>query len=302
MVYLEIVDCFVAYHKSVCHTEKTISNYLYLLKMFDSVVKPADYCNLCYSDIVTFQKYIDNRGLSISTVGNYFRHLKSFVHWLEEYDYLKEKGLYRKIKLPRMPKKNIKIYSDIEIKQIYECVHTESNWLTVRNKLIISLMLDSGLRQNEVCMIKNLDIDFVNEMINVHGKGNKDRFVPIGKHTLRYMKEYSLICPFDNEYLLVNRRGDRLTNNAVKLFVSKIKDCLGFEFSSHKLRHNFATNYLLDHYEKYGYFDTYTLMILLGHEDIVTTDRYVHFVKQYIATRRRVSHLDKVFSECEDNG
>jgi hypothetical protein len=42
-------------------------------------------------------------------------------------------------------------------------------------------------------------------------------------------------------------------------------------------------------------------MILLGHEEISTTDRYVHFVKQYIATRQRVSHLDKVFLDCDDS-
>lgn len=300
MKFDKTIENYIAYHKILCHTEKTITNYIDVVTMFDNVVCPNDYCKICFRDIEKFQKHLTTRNISTATKGTYLRHIKAFVHWLGEYEYISEKELYKRIKIPKMPKKNVKIYSDVEIKQIFESVNVESAWLTARNKLVLSLMLDSGLRQNEVCSIKNKDIDIVGGILNVHGKGNKDRLVPIGILTLKYLKEYQVACPYESEHLLLNRNGKDLTNNAVKVFINKMKKELGFEFSSHKLRHNFATNYLLDHYNKYGYFDTYTLMILLGHEEISTTDRYVHFVKQYIATRQRVSHLDKVFLECEE--
>lgn len=223
------------------------------------------------------------------------------MRWLDEYEYLEEKNWYSKIKLPKTPKKNVKIYTDNEIKEIFESVENVPPMLAARNKLIISLMLDSGLRRNEVCMIKLSDINYIDNLLNVHGKGNKDRLVPIGFLTLRYLKEYDCSCPFESEYLLVTLKGERLTNNAVKQLMSKLKRKLGFDFSPHRLRHNFATNYIIDHYDKYGYFDSYTLMVLLGHEDIKTTQRYVHYAKQFIASRERCSHLDKVFLECEEN-
>ena len=69
---------------------------------------------------------------------------------------------------------------------------------------------------------------------------------------------------------------------------------LPFEFSSHKLRHNFATNYLLDQYERFGQMDIYQLMAIMGHEDISTTRRYLHEANGILAVRGCISHLDKV--------
>lgn len=299
MRFTEILEEYIDYHKSLCHTEKTIRSYIEILTIFDKVVGIDDYTKMTFNDIKKYQKYVYSKSLSIATVGSYFRHLKAFISWLEEFDYLEDKKLHTKIKVPKMPKKNIKIYTDAEIKLIFDAVETESPWLTARNKLIICLMLDSGLRRNEVCVIKHKDINYSDRLLNVHGKGNKDRLVPLGSLTLKYLKEYNESCPFDNASLLVNRRGQSLTNNAVKLFLSKMKTKLGFELSAHRLRHNFATNYIIDHYDKYGHFDSYTLMILLGHEEMSTTERYVHYAKQLIATRERCSHLDKV---CLENG
>ena len=88
---------------------------------------------------------------------------------------------------------------------------------------------------------------------------------------------------------------DNLTPDSVKHLISKIGKCLPFPFSSHKLRHNFATNYCLDQYEKHGQIDVYSLMILMGHEDVKTTERYLHFAKQIIASRQHISHLDAIF-------
>lgn len=300
MRFTEVLEDYIDYHKSLCHTEKTIQSYIEILVSFDKIVTLADYTQISFKDIKKYQKHLNSKNLSIATVGSYLRHLKAFVSWLEEFDYIKDDKLHTRIKIPRMPKKNVKIYTDAEIKKIFDIVETESTWLTARNKLIISLMLDSGLRRNEVCMIKHIDINYFDNLLNVHGKGNKDRLVPLGSLTLKYLREYNRNCPFDSDFLLVSRRGDPLTNNAIKLFITKMKDELGFELSAHKLRHNFATNYIIDHYNKYGHFDSYTLMILLGHEDISTTERYVHYAKQFIATRERCSHLDKVFLECED--
>ncbi len=299
MDFNSALNNFIIHHQAQCHSEKTIVGYKEVLIKFQEVAQVEDYCLLTYQDVVKYQKYLVGKNLSPATVGSYLRHIKAFVHWLDEYGYLQEKEWYKKIKVPRAPKKNVKIYSDSEIKLIFESAVAETPMLTARNRLIICLMFDSGLRQNEVCSIKWSDISYESGMLNVHGKGRKDRLVPIGALTFAYLREYKACCPFESEYLLLNRRGAPLTRNAVKLFMSKMRNKLGFEFSSHKLRHNFATNYIIDHYDKYGYFDSYTLMVLLGHEEISTTERYVHYGKQVIASRERCSHLDKVFLDAK---
>jgi len=155
-------------------------------------------------------------------------------------------------------------------------------------------MYDSGLRQSEVCTLRKSRISFTDNRMIVHGKGDKERTVPLGKLTQRFMREYLALCPYDLDYVFVSRHGSALTCNAVKLFISKLARRLPFELSSHKLRHNFATNYCLDQYEKYGQIDIYRLMYLMGHEDIETTKRYLHFAYEIIASRGCISHLDGI--------
>ena len=87
---------------------------------------------------------------------------------------------------------------------------------------------------------------------------------------------------------------------SIKLMVTKLASLLPFDLSSHKLRHNFATNYWLDQYEKYGHIGIQKLVYLMGHEDAKTTSRYLHFVYGMIAVRENISHVDSVLSGKSD--
>lgn len=297
MDFEKYVALFLEYQKAMFHTEKTIQSYKEVLHGFVGFLQSNGIDVLCRNVLIDYQLFLGKKGLRSASVASYLRHIKAFVHWLGDNGFLDDVDLYKVIKMPKQPKKNVKIYTDKEIAAIYSAVSSSPDWVNVRDKAIISLMYDSGLRQAEVCKISMEDFDTSRGILHVHGKGNKDRIVPIGQMTMRYVMEYLELCPYESSMLLVDRRGSPLTPNAVKLFISKMKTTLNFEFSSHKLRHNFATNYLIDQYEEYGYFDTYSLMILLGHEEISTTDRYLHLAKQYIATNQRTSHLDKVFKK-----
>ena len=84
----------------------------------------------------------------------------------------------------------------------------------------------------------------------------------------------------------------------MRLFVNRLQHKLPFDLSSHKLRHNFATNYCIDHVRQTGKTDVYDLSILMGHESIETTKKYEHFAHEIIATENNISHLDM----CLGNG
>lgn len=241
-------------------------------------------------------QYIDmvmNRTISRATKATYMRNLKIFLCWIEVTCGLQLNA--SSIYVPKTPKKILRIYTDNEIMKIFSSAENDNIWLSDRNRAIIALMLDSGLRQNEVCTLEKKNLLFKQGIIKVLGKGSKERIVPLGNLAMQYVQIYLNSCPHKNsEYVFLNLYGIKLTCDAVKHLMYKIALKLPFEFSSHKLRHNFATNYCLDQYDKYGQVDIYRLMVLMGHEDIATTRRYLHMANQIIATRTNISHMDRL--------
>ncbi len=294
----ESFDNFILSRKLADLSDKTITDYVEFVTPFIAFVgscKP--FCELTQGDINRYIEKLLARPVSKATRATYIRHLKIYLRWSEnEYG-----ALYnaKAVKVPKSPKKSVRIYSDMEIREIFDAVSSDREWLVLRNKCIIALMYDSGLRQSEVCTLKRSRISYSDNRMTVYGKGDKERIVPLGKLTKQFMREYTTKCPYTLDMVFVNRRGQPLTGNAVKMLISKLSHNLGFELSSHKLRHNFATNYCIDQYKKHGQIDIYRLMYLMGHEDIETTKRYLHFAYEVIASNECISHLDEVMHVCK---
>lgn len=289
-----LFDSFILSRKLADLSTKTITNYIDFVQPFVDFVGHDSDIQLVNDDMVN--QYIElliDKSVSKSTRSTYIRHVKVFLKWVSgknavSYD-------YKLIRVPKNYKKRVQIYSLEEVQQIFNAVdYVESDWLCYRNKTIIALMYDSGLRQAEVCTLRRDNVSFINGIMQVTGKGNKTRVVPLGKLTAEYMKLYLDACPYNDKMVFVNRRGEPLTCNAVKKLVRKLAEKLPFELSSHRLRHNFATNYCLDQYEKHGQVDVYKLMALMGHEEIETTENYLHFAMEIICAKGSISHLDKL--------
>ena len=273
-------------------SEKTVLCYAQVVHPFIQRFGNVEVNTLTRSQYNEYIGVLVSGKYSRTTLSSYVRQLKVFLRWLEnEYDINLETS---KLKVPKAYKKMVHIYSDAEIEMIFDSISAESEWLTVRNCAMVALMLDSGLRQEEVATLQTADIFWQRYTLKVKGKGNKERVVPFGRFSRQYMVRYRALCPYSEDYFFVGRRGGMVTCDAVKHFIYKLGKKLPFEFSSHRLRHNFATNYCLNQYEKYGHIDIYRLMILMGHEDIETTRRYLHHANQIIASITAISHLDKV--------
>lgn len=133
--------------------------------------------------------------------------------------------------------------------------------------------------------------------MKVTGKGAKERLVSLGRASREFLDYYLSLCPHKSEYVFVGRLGAPITTNTVKIFVNKLKHKTGIDISSHKLRHNFATNYCIDSIRATGNSNVYDLSILLGHESIETTRIYEHFAHEILALENTRSHLDKVFEK-----
>ena len=155
-----------------------------------------------------------------------------------------------------------------------------------RNRAIIEVLYGCGLRVSELISLKISDLFFDEGFIKVTGKGNKQRFVPIGSLTIKFIDIYrneirvhQVIKPNAQDSLFLNRRGDELTRAMIFNIVKELTEKAGIQknISPHTFRHSFATH-LLENGA-----DLRAIQQMLGHESITTTEIYTHLDKRHLS-------------------
>ena len=155
----------------------------------------------------------------------------------------------------------------------------------IRNVAIIELLYSCGLRVSELVNLKVSDLFFKESLIKVTGKGNKERFVPISVLSQEYINNYlneirkhHKIKKNFEDTLFLNERGTNLSRNMIFIIINKLKkqSNINKKIGPHTLRHSFAT-----HLIENGA-DLITIQKMLGHENITTTERYLHVNKKHL--------------------
>lgn len=155
-----------------------------------------------------------------------------------------------------------------------------------RNRAIIEVLYGCGLRVSELISLKISDLFFDEGFIKVTGKGNKQRFVPIGSLTIKFIDIYrneirvhQVIKPNAQDTLFLNRRGNELTRAMIFHIVKELTEKAGIQknISPHTFRHSFATH-LLENGA-----DLRAIQQMLGHESITTTEIYTHLDKRHLS-------------------
>ena len=276
--------------------DSTIISYRNLTARFIKFIgQDTEMESITQEHLENFIDYLYSIALARNSIASYIRNTKIFLKWYQKKNKVKYSA--SEMIIPKAPKKMAYIYNPAEIDLIFNTINTSSPWLTARNKAMIALMLDSGLRQGEICNLKICNLFFDVCRVKVFGKGNKERIVPMGNMTQRLIKEYLALRPFESENVFISYYGELLTCSAVKSMTWDLQQRLPFPFTSHLLRHNFATNYLINQYDLYGQMDIYQLMTIMGHEDISTIRRYLHHANSIIASRNCISHLDSIYKD-----
>jgi len=140
-----------------------------------------------------------------------------------------------------------------------------------RNKAIISLMLNCGLRVSEVVNLKPGDINLTKGNLRVvNGKGGKDRDLAMPEYTQNLLKRWKFVSP-KGEYFFTTLKSSKLSSRYIRAFVERYskKAKIGKKISPHTLRHSYATEF----YRRTK--DIETLRKILGHSDISTTTIYI---------------------------
>ena len=185
------------------------------------------------------------------------------------------------------PKIGLKIPTTLTTKEIdtliYNASLNKNNGL--RNETIIEVLYSCGLRVSELINIKISDLYINEQLIKVLGKGNKERFVPISKTAkkliLKYIesiRNYKKVKKGHEDTLFINNRGKKLTRVMIYTILNNIANEVGLKkkISPHILRHSFAT-----HLIENGA-DIISIQKMMGHENIVTTEKYLHVKSKHL--------------------
>jgi integrase/recombinase XerD len=144
----------------------------------------------------------------------------------------------------------------------------------VRDRALLEVMYATGLRVSELCGLKTSDVELDAGLLTCHGKGSKQRRIPIGKSAVHWLQRYAAIRKqfgSDTRPELFLHRGRMLTRQAAWSIIKTYAAQAGVpDISPHTLRHSFGT-----HLMQHGA-DSRSVQALLGHADISTTEIYTH--------------------------
>jgi site-specific recombinase XerD len=211
--------------------------------------------------------------LSPVSVAGYVRTLKVFGNWLAAEELSPAPGL-RSLRKPRVPAKLVEPVADDAMRSLLAAAG-------VRDRAILLLLLDTGLRVSEAAALRLGDLR-ADGTLKVQGKGAKERIVPVGKTAraaiVRYLGQRG--AGSADEALLLGRRGP-LDARGIQQVVRRLKTRIGVvgRLSPHSLRHTFARSYLVNG----G--DVFSLQRILGHTTLDMVKRYVALADVDLVTR-----------------
>jgi integrase/recombinase XerD len=220
--------------------------------------------------------------------------LKSFFSYLIFEDFRNDNPL-ELIESPKTGRKLPDTLAVEEIDAIISAIDLDSNE-GERNRAMLETLYGCGLRVSELVALKISDLFFEEGFIKITGKGNKQRFVPVGDLTQKYIGIYRndvrvhlTIQKGFEDTLFLNRRGRQLTRAMIFTIIKDltVKINLNKKISPHTFRHSFATH-LLENGA-----DLRSIQLMLGHESITTTEIYVHLDRKFLAEVMNTYHPRK---------
>ncbi|RFU70318.1 recombinase [Peribacillus saganii] len=225
-------------------------------------------------DLKAYIREKQKAGLQPQSIVSMWKMVAAFFNWCEREGYLKE-SIIKKVDIPKVPKKVLKGFT---VKDVQEMIDAFSfrNYIETRNKAIIAMLADCGLRAMEIRGLQSVNVKDTTILVN--GKGNKERIVFISPALKRILIKYERIKKqyfkekiIQNNYFLTYT-GTGISHvgldNVIKE-AGKRASITGKRVSPHSFRHFFSVQSLT------AGIDVYSLSRLLGHGDISVTQRYL---------------------------
>ena len=283
-------------------SQNSISNYAFdikkLIKFLETnemIISPIEI------DHTTIQQFIYevSKKINAKSQARLISGLRSFFGYLVFEDYIKNNPLDH-IESPRTGQKLPDTLSLDEINKLIGAVELTKEYNGVRigerDRTILETLYSCGLRVSELTNLKISDLFFDEGFIKVTGKGDKQRFVPIGESTQKYITIYKdnvrskiNVQKEDNDTLFLNHRGKQLTRAMIFTIIKRLAEKIELNkiISPHTFRHSFATH-LLENGANLR-----AIQLMLGHESITTTEIYMHVDRTHLRNVLKKFHPRK---------
>ena len=261
-------------------SEETVKNYRSDLELFAKKLNRVDTDDLRPNDPEEFVRLESRRLLSTSSILRRLSVIRSFYRFLETEGIINLE--IRKFDAPKQGSRLPVVLSVEEVDALLDApdIATKDG---LRDKAMLELMYSSGLRVSELISLKLKDINFDDWVVKVHGKGNKERVVPVGEYALDFVSLYITTSRKENKgrgkpEVFLNKYGEPLSRQFFFLRVKKYAEIAGItkNISPHTLRHSFATHMLENNA------DLRAVQEMLGHENIATTEIYTNISSLHI--------------------
>lgn len=240
---------------------------------------------------ILLRKYLAGRrqkSISVRTLAGFISALSGFQRYLLQEK--RETQYICKLSKLKYTEKVPDFLSQKEAAELAELIEKD-NYLAWRDYIMVSVFYLSGMRRAELAMLRLHDIDLKKHLINVIGKGNKQRFVPLGDAISDDLKFYTNLRnnfvagkSAHKGYLFLNYRGEPLTMRSIDRIVKKYCSRLGKRVTPHMLRHSFATHMLENGA------DILAIKEILGHSSLATTQKYTHLTTEQLKVIYKKAH------------
>lgn len=233
-------------------------------------------------DLQNFAAVLFDLGVAPRTQARIIAGVRSFFKFLTMEGYL-EADPSLLLESPRLGQRLPEVLTIDEIDAMIAAVDLSTSE-GIRNRAIIETLYGCGLRVSELVNLELAKVYADERFLLIHGKGNKERIVPIDQTALEAIQDYLFereklnIKPGEDHILFLNRRGKRLTRVMIFYIVRQLAELAGVRkvISPHTLRHSFATH-LLE-----GGANLRAIQQMLGHESIATTEVYIHIDRSHL--------------------
>ncbi|MGD1820821.1 MAG: site-specific tyrosine recombinase/integron integrase [Pleomorphochaeta sp.] len=273
--FLYLSDIRNMSEKTIISYKKDIVEFINFLK-----IREIDFFNMDQSVSTQFVKYLNKRNLEKSTISRKISSQRGFIKYCRKHKFINN-DIFSNISLRKGERK---LPTVLSVDEVYQLLTIEvKDFDTLRNRLLYSLLYDTGLRISEALNLDVRDINLNKNSFSVFGKGKKQRIVFYTDRTKQLLKEYidiknelqiekNISIKEDRDKLFVTNLGKHLSISSVESIFEKQRVEFGWQknFTPHVLRHSYATH-LLNNGASIR-----MVQQMLGHSSLSTTQIYTH--------------------------
>jgi len=287
----ELIDQFIDYYwLSTGASKNTLAAYRSDLKIFNKWLAGKSLISVNSKHIQDYFSDRQKNNISSSSQARILTCLHSFYQYLSANQLIK-KDPTEQLSQPKLEKK-LPVFLNIqEVEKLLEAP-SSSSLFGQRDRAMLELLYSCGLRVSELINLSYHNINLKEEFIRIHGKGNKERVLPMGEMAIDYLMKYEtnarpmLLKNGQSDSYFLSNRGSAMSRQnffyIIKAYANQVE--IDKPLSPHSLRHAFAT-----HLVQKGA-DLRSVQLMLGHSDISSTQLYTHIQNAQLKAQHAKHH------------